>query len=68
MNEAIQNHPALSYSINDFCQAVGIGRSKAYAEIRDGRLKSIKCGKRTLIRRKDAEAWLNSLEVSQEQA
>ncbi len=68
MNTAPQTPPALSYSINDFCQAVGIGRSKAYAEIRDGRLKAIKCGKRTLIRRKDAEAWLNSLEANQEEA
>lgn len=66
MNTSAQTPLSLSYSINDFCRAVGIGRSKAYAEIKDGRLRAIKCGKRTLIRSADAEAWLNSLAEVQE--
>jgi len=66
MNAATQTETTLSYSINDFCRAAGIGRSKAYDEIKLGRLKARKCGKRTLIRRKDAEDWLNSLEEVRE--
>lgn len=58
----------LAYSINEFCEAVSIGRNKTYIEIKEGRLKTVKIGRRTVIRREDAEAWLNSLEEVQEDA
>ena len=58
----MNKHQKSAYSVNRFCQQFSIGRTKLYEEIKNGRLKAIKCGARTLIRAEDAEAWLNSLE------
>ena len=49
---------AESFSIEAFCARYGIGRQLAYDEINAGRLIAIKRGRRTLIRRIDAERWL----------
>lgn len=38
-----------------------IGKTKAYEEIRAGRLRAVKCGKLTLILAADYESWLASL-------
>ncbi len=51
-----------AYSIREFCSIVGVGRSRAYREIAAGRLKVLKCGKRTLVRATEVEAWLDRLE------
>ena len=51
----------LAYPINDFADAVGIGRSKIYEEIRDDRLQAKKLGSRTLIPVASAAAWLANL-------
>lgn len=58
--------PPLAYSVLGFCEIASISRTQAYKEMKEGRLNFIKCGKRTLIRRKDAEKWLDSLEVNRE--
>lgn len=50
-----------AFPINVFCNRYGIGRSKAYDEIKSGRLTGVKIGRRTLIREEDAERWLRSL-------
>ncbi|MGB6078510.1 MAG: helix-turn-helix domain-containing protein [Xanthobacteraceae bacterium] len=50
-----------AFPINVFCKRYGIGRSKAYDEIKAGRLTGVKSGRRTLIREEDAEKWLRSL-------
>lgn len=52
-------HRALS--IDAFCSRYGIGRTTAYQEIAAGRLRAVKVGRRTLITRDAAEAWLASL-------
>jgi excisionase family DNA binding protein len=38
-----------------------VGKTKAYEEIRAGRLRAVKCGKLTLILAEDYERWLASL-------
>jgi excisionase family DNA binding protein len=53
-----------AYSISDFCQRYGVGRTTAYEEIKAGRLRAVKVGHRTLITVDDAEAWLKSLPSS----
>jgi excisionase family DNA binding protein len=53
--------PPLAYPINDFAYAVGIGRSKIYEEIRDGRLQAKKLGSRTLITAEAASEYLSRL-------
>jgi excisionase family DNA binding protein len=50
-----------AYSIAEFCGTHGIGRSTVYELINNGRLTARKLGKRTLIMRSDAEAFLSSL-------
>ena len=50
-----------AFSVHEFCEWAGIGRTKAFEQIAAGRLRASKIGKRTLIRITDAEAWLESL-------
>ena len=45
----------LSYRVNDFCKAVGIGRTSVYALIKDGRLRAVRIAGRTLIPASEAE-------------
>jgi len=54
-------YPPLAYSINDFADAIGVGRSKIYEEIRDGRLQAKKFGSRTIVLAQDAKAYLSQL-------
>jgi hypothetical protein len=48
-------------SIARFSEDYGIGRTKAYEELKSGRLRGRKLGKRTLICEDDAEDWLRRL-------
>jgi excisionase family DNA binding protein len=48
-------------SIDEFCSRYGVGRTTAYQEIAARRLRAVKVGRRTLITRDAAEAWLASL-------
>jgi excisionase family DNA binding protein len=50
-----------AYSIAEAVCVTGCGRSKLYEEIRDGRLRAIKLGARTLIPAEAISAWLASL-------
>jgi len=43
------------------CRALSIGRTSLYAAIRDGRLRAVKRGKRTLISRDEIERFAASL-------
>jgi hypothetical protein len=47
----------LAYGIGD----ADMGRTTTFREIAEGRLKARKIGRRTVILRKDAEAYLNAL-------
>ena len=51
----------LAYSISEVVDLTGISRSKIYEEIRDGKLRAVKSGHRTLILCGDLEDWLTSL-------
>ena len=48
-------------SVNDFCKSVGIGRTSFYKEVKEGRLKVVKVGDRSLVRDDDGRAWLDNL-------
>ena len=50
-----------AYSVENFCLAFDIGRSKVFEEISAGRLKAHKAGTRTIIALEDGIAWLNAL-------
>jgi excisionase family DNA binding protein len=51
----------LAYSIRQLTEYVGVGRSMIYAEIGAGRLKASKAGRRTIVTRENAKAWLRGL-------
>jgi len=51
----------LAYSPNGLADATDTGRSKIFEEMRAGRLKYRKLGKRTIILQSDALEWLNGL-------
>ena len=53
------NAPALT--LKDFCEAYRVCRETAYQQIRSGRLRALKVGRKTLIMRADAEVWAASL-------
>jgi len=48
-------------SVARFSEDYAIGRTKAYEELKSGRLRGRKVGKRTIITDDDAEAWLQRL-------
>jgi len=48
-------------TLAQFCALYGVGRSYVYLLMHSGALRAVKAGKRTLVRRADAEAWLASL-------
>lgn len=47
----MQKHeaPKLAFTISEACHAIGIGRSKLYELIGQGRIKTRKIGSRTII-------------------
>ncbi len=51
----------LSLSIEEVRAATGLGRTKLYSLINEGRLPARKVGKRTLILSQDLQAFLSSL-------
>ena len=50
-----------AFAVREFCDRYGICRDTFYAEVRRGRLRALKLGKKTIILKSDAEAWAASL-------
>jgi excisionase family DNA binding protein len=48
-------------SIAEFCQRYRLGRTKVYEELKSGRLRARKIGKRSIITDDDEEEWLQAL-------
>lgn len=55
------NSPPLAYSISALARDTSLSRATLYSFIKDGLLKTSKCGRRTIILRAEAERWLASL-------
>ena len=49
------------FSLEEFCFRNAIGRTTAYNEIRAGRLRPKKVGRRTLISIEEEARWLSSI-------
>jgi excisionase family DNA binding protein len=58
MSNAVEK---LAYSIAELAKVAGVGRSFLYEEIKGGRLKLKKAGRRSLVLIADAQAWLDGL-------
>jgi hypothetical protein len=52
-----------AFGIEEFCGRYSVGRTTAYAEMKAGRLRRRKVGKRSIIAQEDAEAWLRWLPI-----
>jgi excisionase family DNA binding protein len=50
-----------AYAVREFCARYGICRQTFYDEIKRGRIRARKLGKKTIILKSDAEAWAASL-------
>jgi len=53
--------PRAALRVSEACSALAISRSKLYLELAAGRLRAVKCGRRTLIPATEIKAWLDSL-------
>lgn len=51
----------LALSVKGTANTLNIGQTKVYQEIKEGRLKAVKFGKRTLIPVSSIKEWLNTL-------
>jgi excisionase family DNA binding protein len=54
-----------AFSILEFCRIYGVGRTTAYQQVKAGRLRVVKVGKRTLVPVDAAETWLKNLPSSE---
>ena len=61
MNDYTALQAALAYGIQDACRVLGIGRTRLYALIAEGKIEARACGGRTLIPAKSLRAFLASL-------
>ena len=60
--ETLRRRPLLrAMSVGEFSERYGVGRTLVYLEINEGRLRALKCRRRTLITEADAETWLAQL-------
>ena len=53
----------VAYSVDVAHKMAGIGRTNFYRLIGEGRIRAVKCGKRTLIRADDLRAFIEGLPV-----
>ena len=51
----------LLFSIKEFCEMVGIGRTTFYQEVKAGRIKAKKMGRSTLIPKSELERFIEEL-------
>lgn len=54
---------ALSFNIDEAAKLTGLGKTRLYQELKSGRLRGVKSGKRTLIPRTALEEWLENLQA-----
>jgi excisionase family DNA binding protein len=64
MMDPIQELRWEAVSIAEAAAMAGIGRTKIYKAISEGRLKARKCGKRTLVLKNEFRQFLESLPLS----
>lgn len=61
MTEDKKKSERRAFDISEFCHRYRIGRSSFYKEVKSGRLRAVRVGRRVIVTADDAEAWLASL-------
>ena len=56
-----ENESLGAMTVREFCERYRLGHTLVYKMIKDGRLRAVKCGERTLLLAKDVKAWEHSL-------
>lgn len=56
--EPVRTVAPVSYSVEDAATALGLGRTFVFQLIKEGRLKAVKVGRRTLVPVREVEAFL----------
>jgi excisionase family DNA binding protein len=51
----------VAYTIAEVCAMASIGRTTVYQSIKEGQLRAIKLGRRTLILAEDLRKWLGEM-------
>jgi excisionase family DNA binding protein len=51
----------IGLSIEEAVRASGLGRTRLYSEISSGRLRAVKCGKRTIVPVTALHEWITAL-------
>ena len=54
-----------SYSIKEVGALIGVGRTTIYEMIKDGELRAVKSGRRTIILARDLDSWVENLKPVQ---
>ena len=60
----MEHAKAGAMTVKDFLSWASISRTTFYKEVNKGRIPLKKVGKRSLVRREDAENWLNDLQAA----
>jgi excisionase family DNA binding protein len=61
VGEGAEGGRKIAYTVAEFAEAYGVGRTLIYVEIKAGRLRSKRAGGRRLILAGDARAWFDAL-------
>lgn len=51
----------VAFSVKEFCLALGIGRTKFYDEVKAGRIRLLKAGRKSLVPATERYAYLSRL-------
>lgn len=49
------------FTVTEFLELFSISRTSFYEQVKQGKIRLLKLGKKSLIRRDDAEAWVDAL-------
>lgn len=62
-----KNFPKVAYDVTETARILSIGRTALYAQIKTGKLRATKLGRKTLILAKDLDAFVALLPKKEEQ-
>lgn len=51
-----------AFTVAEFCRRFSIGVTSFYEQVKAGRLRTVKVGRKTLVLRRDARAWIAALD------
>lgn len=60
---SVSASPPPNFTVQGFCRWLPMSKTKFYREVNAGKIRVRKSGKRTLITRDDAQAYIDSLPV-----